>query len=118
MRGVRAAKAIPQLVAGAEVPCETEGLSIHRYAAVVNGNFLLTSNLSAEKHVRLSIGQSEIQYSVPVPAIRKSCTQALQKSPFRNVIMPETFVLLFPTLHEPLKDGSGSCIVAFPTIIC
>lgn len=72
-----AAEAVPQLVPGAEVPRETGGLSVHRYAAVVNGNFLLTSNLAAEKHVRLSIGQAGIQYSVPVPApispMRKLC---------------------------------------------
>ena len=35
---------------------------------VVNGNFLLTSNLAAEKHVHFSIGQAGIQYSVPAPA--------------------------------------------------
>lgn len=116
-----AAEAVRQLVPGAEVPCETGGLSIHPYAAVVNGNFLLTSNLAAEKRVCLSIGQAGIEYSMPVPApispIRKSCTQALQEAPFSNVIMPETFVFLFPMLHEPLKDGSDLFIVPFPTII-
>lgn len=60
-----------------------------------NGNFLLTSNLAAEKHVvHFSIGQAEMQYSARVPAplflIRKPCIQASKETPFGNVIMPET----------------------------
>lgn len=87
---------------------------------IVNGNFLLTSNLAAEKHVHFSIGQAGIQYSgpgpAPLPPIRKSCTHALQESPFGNIVMPETSMFLFPMLSEPLKDGSGLFIVPFPTI--